>query len=113
MWLERGRRQGRKRKQKAQGSNSQRVRQEARRAEAGREEGKGKEGTRVITRAHRPRPKNSFFSGKLWRKRRERIVEETKKNGKVDLRKRGLEKNKKLRKFRLEGKIRNKMQWVE
>lgn len=37
-------------------------------------------------------------------------MEESKKHGNVDLRKRGLEKNKKLRKFRLEGKIRNKMQ---
>lgn len=40
-------------------------------------------------------------------------MEENTKNGKVDLRKRGLEKNKKLRKFRLEEKIRKKMQRVE
>lgn len=58
---------GRKRTQKAQGSNSQRVRQEAGREEARMGEGKGKEGTRVII--HRQRPKNSFFPGKLWRKR--------------------------------------------
>lgn len=53
---------------KAQGSNSQRVRQEARRDESGKKVGKGKEGSRVITRTHRQRLKNSFFPGKFWRK---------------------------------------------
>lgn len=66
-------------------------------------------------------PKNSFFPNKLWYdpntgqrkgKERESIAEENEKNRKENLRKRGPEKNRKPRKFRIKENIFKKMQWV-